>query len=219
MYRFWWHSWCRRGGTFDHNNGTIEFDPSCTSYSTRTYTINVSATTAFNNVVLDASSSSAGDETITTASGDTAFCIGAITHDDGVVGGTFALEDDLTINSEANGGSGWFVFNGTGTQKYQVSSGSPRTVGLAIEKTSGIVEPQGTSTLYCQRFNQIQGDFEAPSSNMYIGGTWNSNTTLFNHQGGTFDHNNGTIEFDPSCTSSLPAPIPLIFQQPHCSTM
>ena len=188
-------------GSFDHNNGTVEFDPTCTSYNTRTYTIDVIPSTIFNNIVLDATSTQSGDEIITTATGDIVEAIGNITHDDGQINGSFSLDGNLIINSEANGGSGWFIFDGSAAQTYTVASGSPRTIGIEINKTAGNVSPNATTEFRIQRFNQVLGDFTAPTGIFFIGGSWNANLTIFNHTAGSFDHNNGTVEFDPTCTS------------------
>ena len=190
-----------QAGTFNHNDGTVEFNPSCTSWSTRTYTIDVLNATTFNHVILDANSSGSGDERLTTAAGDTVQCVGNLTHDDGSVYGLFATEANLTINTEASQGNGWFIFNGTGAQTYTQSSAAARTCGIQINKTAGGVTPVTTTDFSCSQYQQIQGDFTCPVGTMKIGLTNNANITLFDHQDGTFTHNNGTVEFDPSCTN------------------
>ena len=188
-------------GNYFHNNGTFEFEITSPVYANRLYTIDIIPTTIFNNLVIDINDNGGGEDRLTTAVGDTLQCIGNITHDDGSVYGNFGLLGNLFINPESGGGIGWFIFNSTGAQTYTDLNGTSRTCGIAIDKTSGGVTPLNTTNLASTQFNQIQGDFTCPTGLLRFGGVWNNSFTIFRHTAGTFSHNNGTIELDPSCTN------------------
>ncbi|NQX98868.1 MAG: hypothetical protein HRT73_13470, partial [Flavobacteriales bacterium] len=173
-------------GTFNHNNGTVEFNPTCTNWATRTYTIDVNSSTLFNHVILDANSSASGDEKFATPVNDTVQCVGNLTHDDGSVNGIFATQQNLIINAEATEGTGWFILNGTTNQTYTITTGTPKTCGIAINKNTGSVTPNATTNFNCSQFKQIKGDFTCPSGVMKIGHNYNGNITIFDHQTGVF---------------------------------
>ena len=187
------------GGTFNHNNGTVIFSPS-SSYGDRSFRAYLSSTIMFDALV-DVTNTSSGNSELQVMNSDTLFCENDLTHNDGQMDGYWALEGDLSIDSEAADGNGIVVFNGTGAQSYGYSSTVSRTCGIAVDKTSGAVsQAGGTTDLYCSSFYLIAGTFNAPTNEMRIGDYWgsSSNITIFNHSGGTFNHNNGLVEFDPS---------------------
>lgn len=185
------------GGSFAHNNGTFAFNAAVNSWNAVTYTFDVIPSTRFYNLIINASTC-CNIPSVATAAGDTVHCDNNITHTDGYISGLFAFSNNLTVNSGADGGNGWLIPEGTSSQCY-ISAGAYRTCGIYVNKPSGAFQPySGTTTLYCQRFALMSGTFTAPTGNFNVGGAWGVNCTLFTHAGGTYSHNNGTINFDPT---------------------
>lgn len=189
------------GGTFLNNNGTVVIDPatSCTQY---TYTMDVIGITEFFNLEIKGTTG-CSSPIITTAAGDVVKVLNNLTHTDGVLNGLFEFKGNLSIASTSDGGTGTITANGTGFQQYTYTSGAARTCQLVVEKISGVLSPSvGTTDLSCQSFTLINGKFIAPTGDFNIGGVWNQNQVIFNHIGGVFDHNTGTVIINPStpCT-------------------
>jgi len=185
------------GGTFNHNNGRIRFQP--TGNNNRVFTVNTMPGDRFYNVELDINGGNVNTR-INVTVGDTVYAINNLLHNDGRIDGLFALEQNLTIDNTAEDGNGWFIFLGTGNQTWSYSSTIKATSGIRVDKTSGTVsQAGGTSDLYCSRFDLFNGEFIAPSNLFKISNSWGwSNVTIFNHTGGTFNHNNGSTRFQPT---------------------
>ncbi len=187
------------GGTFNHNSGTVVINPNQSGCTQRTFTIDVIAATVFNSFQINGTQSCGLNPIITTALADVVNCNLNFTHTDGIINGQFSLQGDLIIAGGSDGGTGTITVNGTGTETYTVSAGSPRTCKLVVNKSAGVFEPApGTTELAVQSFSLLAGDFIAPTGNLNVGGTWTTDQTLFLHSGGNFTHNNGTLLVNPN---------------------
>ncbi len=184
-------------GTFNHNNGTVEFDP--TTYYQKNLTAAINGLHLWD-VIIDMNNSNINSHTyLTFPSGETLYVDNDLTHNDGRLSGVVSLKGDLVIDSEAEEGNGWIIFDGTGTQTYGYSGSASRTAGFWIDKTSGSVNPLNPSSdFYISQYHQEQGVFNAPSGVLHIGYYRDASYTLFSYVSGTFNHNNGTVEFDPT---------------------
>ena len=185
------------GGTFTHNNGTLVVNPYCSVGSQLTWTIDVLPSTDFYNVTVN-SGYGWVMPLVATAVADTVNATNDLTHSDGFITGLFEVKRNLIINAGSDGGTGAIVADGTGAQEYQIASGSPRTCKLVVNKSGGALTPgSGTTDLLVQAFSLLAGDFTAPTGNLNVGGTWTTSQTLFNHGGGNFAHNDGTLVVNP----------------------
>jgi hypothetical protein len=186
------------GGVYYHNNGTVAINPQQSSCTQRTFTIDVIPTTELYNVQINATSVCAVSPIITTAAGDTVLAKNNLTYTDGIVNGRFAVKNDLYIAAGVDGGNGSITANGTGVQTYTVDPLAPRICGLVINKPSGSFYPAPpTSNFSVWYFTLQSGDFIAPVDTFNVGGTWAVNQVLFNHTGGGYNHNNGTLSINP----------------------
>jgi hypothetical protein len=184
-------------GTFNHNNGTVIFNPQVPGCVAGTYNIDVIPTTVFYNVTLSGTQSCGNLANISTAGGDNIDAANNFTHNDGVFNGTASFKNDLIIGSGSDGGTGVLTADGIGAQTYTVDPAAPRTAHLIVNKSAGALTPNGgTTALSLTKFTLTQGDFTAPSGNFSIGGS-QSSSTIFTHTAGTFNHNNGTTIFNP----------------------
>ena len=101
------------------------------------------------------------------------------------------------MRSGADGGTGMLYLTNTNDQEYSNTSTS-RFPHIYVDKSAGSVSSaSGTTDLLMQRLTLNAGNFNCPTGNINIGGTWGSNVTLFDHIGGTFNNNNGTCYIDP----------------------
>jgi|GEM_PF-866061 len=186
------------GGTFNHNSGTVIINPNQPGCTQLTFTMDVIPTTVLFNLIINATPSCGLNAIVTTAAGDVVYASGNFTHTDGVINGLFQFYNNLIIGANSDGGSGTLTAVGFGFQEYTYAAGAARTCKLVIDKPAGVISPAtGTTDLSCQSFTLKQGRFISPSGNFNIGGTWNSSQTLFNHSGGSFDHNTGTVIINP----------------------
>ncbi len=183
-------------GTFTPNSGKVIFDANF-GCGTANYTVDVATSTSFYNLEINTPSCGFPNKLLT-AAGDTIDVTNNLTHTDGAFHGLAEIRQNFLVNAGADGGTGWFIFDGTSAQTYSIISGSPRTCGIKVAKSSGTVSPaSGTNTFACQAFEQTSGVFTAPSGTFMIGGS-STSVVLFSHQGGTFTHNSGTVMFDAS---------------------
>ncbi|MBL7736435.1 MAG: T9SS type A sorting domain-containing protein [Chitinophagaceae bacterium] len=185
------------GGIFNANNGTAVINPghSCAS---RTYMLDVLPSTLFYNIEIKGLYNCV-NSAITTAAGDTVHVVNNFVHTDGILNGLFSVKGNLTVNADADGGTGMIILNSASSQTYAVSTEAARTCQIVVNKPSGAVTPaSGTTDLYIQGLSVLAGSFTAPTGTMNIGGDWNINATLFTHGGGIFNANNGTVIINPS---------------------
>ncbi len=188
------------GGTFNHNNGKVFFDPDFSGCGTRTASVSLSATPKmqFYDVEIEVDNISCTEDRFNIPSGDTLIVINDYTHRDGFVNtGVIRVEGDLFLESGADGGTATIHVSGANVQEYNNSS-TARFSHILVDKSGNSISAgAGTTDLYCTRFSLFNGTFDAPSGNFYIGGTWATNVTLLDNSGGTFNHNNGKVNFDP----------------------
>ncbi len=191
-------------GTYNHNNGTLIVDPTGSSCTTHTFTLNVIPSTAFFNVKINAPQYCGYNAVVTTAVGDTIDATNDFTHTDGVFNGIAQFKRDLYVDASANGGSGKIIADGTSAQTYNIALSAPRTVHLVVNKTANTLSPgSGTTELYLTKFSLLQGSFIAPSGDFNIGGSQGA-SIIFTHTSGTFNHNSGTVVFAPSGSTCTP---------------
>jgi formylmethanofuran dehydrogenase subunit C len=187
------------GGTFVHNNGTVRIDPDFNTCAQRTGTITTSTTLTFFNLIADIDNIGGCTESILTVSGSSSFIVeNDFTQFDGFINtGTVEVRGDIFLESGADGGTATILVNGTVDQEYNNASAA-RFAHLRVNKAAGSLMPgAGTTTFLVQRFTLDAGTFVAPTGTFNIGGTWSANVTLFDYNGGTFSHNNGTVRIDP----------------------
>ncbi len=184
-------------GTFNHNNGTVVFNPQVPGCVAGSYNIDVIPSTVFYDVTINGTQSCGNLANFTTGAGDFIDVVNNFTHNDGVFNGEASFKNNLIIGASSDGGSGSITADGTGAQTYTVNPAAPRTAHLIVNKSSGALTPNGgTTALALTKFTLTQGDFTAPTGNFSIGGS-QSSSTIFTHTGGTFTHNNGTTIFNP----------------------
>ncbi len=153
--------------------------------------------TVFHNVEIDVNHAWT-QPLLATAPGDVVTATHDLTHTDGYIVGQFAVQHDLYLGAASSGGTGLITVDGTGAQQYAMAPGAARTCRVEVNKPSGSFTPMaGTTDFSAQSFSLLAGDFTAPSGELNVGGTWNTSQTLFNHGGGTFAHNNGTLHIKP----------------------
>jgi hypothetical protein len=198
-------------GTFIHGGGEIEFNSghSLSNYHT---TINADGL-IFNDLIVNIYNTATSNASSAIFSGSNIQVQGDLTHEDGVIEGTLYLQGDLSVNSGASsgsilGGTGWIVFNGSSDQYYSILSGSPRTVGIEIDKPSGSVLPLvPTDDFSVGRFKLTGGTFVAPQGIFRVGiNIAYVSTNIFTITAGTFTHSNGTFIFDPICQEDARVP-------------
>ncbi|MBL7812770.1 MAG: choice-of-anchor D domain-containing protein [Bacteroidetes bacterium] len=189
------------GGSFDADSGTVTINPNlpCTQ---RTFTINVNAGTWFYNLNINGTTGCA-TPIIRSATGDVVEIANDFTHTDGIIQGSYRFKGNLIIGALSDGGTATIAAIGGGTQTYTQAAGAPRTCQIIVNKPTGTFEAAvGTTNFSVQSLSLQSGTFKAPTGVLNIGGTWDVNTTLLNHTGGTFQHNNGTLTLNPNtpCT-------------------
>ena len=192
-----------QAGIFSHNNGRVIFDATAATCSQYSYTIDVLPATNFYDIeIYSAYQTCNSNHIITTGTGDVVNAVHDFIHTDGIINGAFSLQNNLTINSGADGGTGTITFIGTANETYYQAGSVPRACKIAVNKTAGTVTPAAGSPDFCvQGFNQVAGDFTAPPGNFKIGSFLYASQTIFNHQAGIFSHNNGRVIFDATAAT------------------
>ncbi len=119
------------GGTFNHNNGTVEF----VSGDDANFNVNVSET--FNNVNFNKDNT----DHVTIQSG-TMIITGTLNLMNGIVNnGTMEAQGDVNVENAFDGGSASLEFTGTSDQTFDLSGGGENNFdgNITINKTSGTV--------------------------------------------------------------------------------
>ncbi|HRG58856.1 MAG TPA: hypothetical protein PK323_07830, partial [Bacteroidia bacterium] len=182
-------------GTFNHNNGVTIFDPQVPGCVAGSYAINIIPSTLFNYITISGAQSCGNLANITTAVGDTIDALLDLVHNDGVFNGLAATQNNLIVNSGADGGTGSFIFTGTGNQTYSIDPIAARNPNIVVKKGVGIVSASATTNWTIRSLTVAQGTFEAPT------GTLNLNSNFSNS--GVFTHNNGNVTFAGTTTQSI----------------
>ena len=176
--------WTHAGGTFNHNNGTVQFG----NGAGRTLTANVAISETFNNLVSDHDQDS---KTTIQGGAATLIVLGTFTHSGGYLqAGTIEARGPVVVGTLANGYSTTISFLVGGDQTITSSGGY--TAVLNINKPSGTVSVSGD--LKIGGLTLTSGTFTAPSGTLSVvpanaSGSWTRTGA------GTFNHNNGTVQF------------------------
>jgi hypothetical protein len=184
-------NWTHTAGTFSHNNGTVTFDGSGVTYSIA----GPSSTETFYNLTATCSTKMTVE-----LGGNTLVVLGTFTDNatanfrnpvilnngtiearGNVVATTSANSEDWTYES---GGTATLVMKGTADQSLTSTLG--HLCNLAVDKPSGTVTCSGE--LIIGSFTLTSGTFTSTPGKMWVKGNWS-------HTAGTFNHNNGTVEF------------------------
>ena len=187
-------------GTFNHNSGTVKFAPSktCNDCGTHTYTVDVSTTLTLYNINISATNSGNSAIVVTTGSGDTVIAVNNFTHTDGVVSGAWEVQNNVIIDSTADGGAGTVTMTGTGSKTYTYTAGG---AGPHLRVNNGALSVSaqgGTTSLATHLFSLLAGTFTAPTGTFTIGRDSGAvSETIFTISSGTFSHNSGTVKFSP----------------------
>ncbi len=188
------------GGTYNHNNGKVLFDPDFSGCGTRTASVTITASPKmeFYDVEIDVDNISCTEDRFDIPVGDTLIVLNEYTHRDGFVNtGVVTVEGDLFLESGADGGTATIQVTGTNVQEYNNLT-TARFSHILVDKSANALSAgAGTTDLRCTRFSLLNGTFNAPSGEMFIGGTWATNVTLLDNSGGIFNNNGGKVTFDP----------------------
>jgi hypothetical protein len=205
------------GATFNHSNGTLEFDFSVRGNCAhdKAFTSDIASGVTFYNLVLDIYNNPVCGTT-------QAWWYGVASHP------TVVVENDLTMRSGGlkegstihidvygnliaecaqlatptdcaiGGDTRRITLKGTGNQTYDIATDARLPV-LSIDKTGGTVTPTGSGLMRANIFELLNGSFTAPSSTFTIA-RWAAGSTrsdgFYLEAGTTFNHNNGLILFD-----------------------
>ncbi len=187
------------GGTFNHNDGTINFAPDSTDYYGKTYTVDVLTSITLYNVIVTAVRGQETSSILTLASGDAIIVANNFTHADGLLVGAWEVQGNVVIGAGADGGE-TLTMTGAGAKTYAYSAGGLGPY-LRINNASAVVTPAGgTTSLNLSRFSILSGTFTAPTGVFSVGRAYAADETIFALSGGTFNHNDGTINFAPDST-------------------
>jgi hypothetical protein len=183
-------NWAHTAGSFSHNNGTVTFDGNSSTYSiavpgTETF-YNLTAT-CFAYITLE-------------LNGNTLVVAGTFTDNAGANFSNPVILNNGTIEAWGNvvattapnvldwrggsGGTATLVMKGTADQSLTSSLG--HLCNLVVDKPSGTVTCSGE--LIIGSFTLTNGTFTSTPGKMWVKGNWS-------HTAGTFNHNNGTVEF------------------------
>lgn len=172
------NSWTHTaGGTFNHNNGTVVF-----SQSSNTQTIDVAVTETFYNLTVNGQDV---NRHVTITAGDTLIATNTFTHTNASLNtGVIDARGNVVIGASAPGGSATIMFAEAGDQTITGNNG--QTVSILINKPSGTVSA-GSTDLRTRTFTIQSGTFTSTS------GTFTVTDAGWNHLGGIFNPNNGTV--------------------------
>ncbi len=164
-------------GTFAANSGTVILDSGAAS------TIDVNVVETFYNFQFNRPNVAS-----TLASGDTLLVLGTLNPVNGYLnGGTLEARGDISMNLNYDGGSTALLLTGTANQQFDDFDVAYQG-DFTINKSSGTVTTS-TDVNLDGNVSLLSGTFVAPSGTLSLSKNWN-------HAGGTFTHNNGTVNLD-----------------------
>ena len=115
-----------QSGNFNHNNGKVIFDPTASTCSQYTYTIDIIPGTNFYDLEINALYQTCGvNHIIATGTGDVVNAVHDFIQSDGLINGEFTLQNNLTISAGADGGTGTTTFIGAANQTYYQAAVRP----------------------------------------------------------------------------------------------
>ncbi len=134
------------GGTFNHNNGTVAFVFSGTSYScTEQFTVPGGGLTLYNIVINASHASEPSYVHYVDLVGGALTVAGSFTHASGVLSGTWYLQGDVSIGAGADGGTAPLTFTGPNNQTYANAGGNEPDGVVTINKPAGLVTLAGNA--------------------------------------------------------------------------
>ncbi|MGE3680659.1 MAG: hypothetical protein AB7G93_02960 [Bdellovibrionales bacterium] len=199
-------------GTFNHNNGTVQFSPSGGCCSIGPYYISVPTSLTLYNVTINGfmSTTNGVASYVWVASGDTVVVANDLNHESGAIGGNWTLHGNLSVGANAGNNyptqtaaaaaAGTITFAGSTPQTYAQTAPCATfcygTGNIVINNANGVTPAVGTTSFYTGKFTLTSGSFTAPSGTMMLSGWAFTSTDLFTVTAGTtFSHNNGTVVF------------------------
>lgn len=190
------------GGTFNHNNGTVQFDPDMTDCAQRTATLSTPTAVTFYNLIIDVDDVSCNEDIFSISGANSVIVENDFTQTDGYVNtGTVEVRGNVYLQAGADGGTATILMNHPSANQTYNNTSTARFAHLRVNKAAGSVSPGvGTTSFFVQQFTLDAGTFNAPTGSFNVGGFWAGSPTLFTLSGGTFNHNNGTVRFDPDMT-------------------
>ena len=194
-------------GVFRHNNGTLQFNSRYKTSTVRTHTINVTQPLALWNLVYtggnwDTYSSSvlyydlSGGGAVTVSNEFTMqrYDVSKPREEIRAMNGTLEVQGDVTCSTGAVGGTTILLINGTNDQTYTPRGGY--LPHLKIQKPAGTsFTPGSDGDCSVWTFTLVSGDYTAPSGLLDVRYDVKASALIFDIQGGTFSHNNGTLGF------------------------
>jgi hypothetical protein len=182
------------GGTFNHNNGTVESNLS----SPTSVTWDVDGSETFYNFTLECNGTGSNCGTGWTrnmGSGDTFVVLNTFSHNDGLIRvGTIEVRGNMVVGSATSNddsSNATISFLVTGDQTITGNGG--KTGKLNINKSSGTVS-LGSTNLTVSAVTLTSGVLTTTSGTLTISNT-DSGGNSWTHTSGTFNHNNGTVMF------------------------
>ncbi len=188
------------GGSFSHNNGTLRFNCTVAANNSAVYAIDIQQPLTLKHLVYDGGNNNSGyyrtySNTLSGAGqvvveGDFSMNPSRNLKADS---GTIEVRGNITVGPRAYSGTTKLLINGTGNQTYTSTGG--RLPRVSVNKPSGSFAPAvGTTDLSSYGFELMSGAFVAPAGIFDIA-ELNASVTLFSFTGGTYDANNGTLQF------------------------
>jgi hypothetical protein len=184
----------RAGTTFDPNGGIVRFRPNV-NYN-RIASIRHNGAT-FHDVIVDVRPNHGNIPRFETKDGN--LVVGNnLTHSNGEIISNIDLYGNFYVGPNADKSNGWVRFIGTNDQYYGLTGAAANSCAVLVSKTTGKVLPNATADGFrMSRFMLVNGEFVAPSGLMQINRYNTSSVDIFNHNGGIFTANGGTVLFNP----------------------
>lgn len=191
-----------RAGDFFHHGGTVEIDPYRNNCTQTTFTLDVIATTAFHDLVLNAQHGCSVSALITTAPGDRVTATRDLRLRDGAIQGRFSVRRDLYVEANTDAGIGSVQFDDpSADQRYWWAPNVPRSCQIRVDKVAGSVLPMGTDRARMTALHLVRGTFRAPAEEMRIGGTWATSAIILSYTAGVFEAGTGLTVIDPGTSA------------------
>jgi hypothetical protein len=210
------------GGSFNANGGTIVFTNGPFG-GYLTHYINLTQSITFNTFILNKVEGYDGyygqyRQQALNLNGTGSMTATSFIQTDGVMNASLTVTGNVTIQANADGGSGTLLMNGSANGTYTQTSGGTGP-GITIQKPSGYSVSFGAGTTNVRlgvfslvssdnpiappgnftstTFSQSGGTFTAPSGTMTVGYFNNSTVgvSVFSYTAGTFNANGGKVVF------------------------
>ena len=179
------------GGTFNHNNGTVQFAPNNgSSCGSHTYTISLTAPLTLYNVDVTAPSGGCnGAVAYVAVSGGSIIATNNFSHTDGNLQGAWEVRGNLSVGSSADGGNATIGFTGGNNQTYINSGGNEPDGNYTVNKTAGTVTLASALNLNAagQSLTIVAGTLDIAGQNLTV------NSILTVGAGGTLQLQGGEM--------------------------